>query len=273
MNPYLMVARAGVLRRAFLFMLVIAGIMLLFGTMKLPAVIQLSRVQLGLALGVLLLLLLLAGLYVATLFSQRQISEACQRATAGRLAATLEYAPHISVQWYDQQGRVLYWNSASERLFGWSAEQAIGKTLDQLIFTPLEAQRFLTALAHLAVSESVIGPNEATIRRRDGEKRVILSTMYSIPGEAGPIFVCMDTDISAREAAAQLEHEVRFRTLFEHAPLACLTLDQDGLVSEANSSLSDLLGYRREEIVGAAFAPLWPDPALFARMFVAGVLL
>jgi PAS domain S-box-containing protein len=267
MNPHLMVARAGLLQRAFLALLVFAGFLLVFGAAMLPDVISLSRYQLGAGLGLLLLLLLLVGVYMATLLSQRQARDDCQRAAAGRLAATLEYAPHVAVQWYDPQGRVLYWNGASERLFGWTAQEAIGKTLDQLILTPQEAQRFLTALAYLAASESVIGPNEATIRRRDGGKRVILSTMYCIPGDAGPIFVCMDTDISEREAAAQLEHQVRFRNLFEHAPVACLTLDTAGVVVDANSSLKDLLGTRGEDLLDTAFAEFWPDPAEFVRLF------
>lgn len=266
MNPYLMVSRAGTLRRAFMVVLLAGGLMLFFGAATLPAQVQLSRLQLGLAIGLLLLAFLLAGLYIATLLSQRQAREECRHATEGRLAATLEHAPHISVQWYDQQGRVLYWNGASEQLFGWSAQEAVGKTLDQLMLSPVETQRFLNALAHLAASESVIGPNEATIRRRDGSERVILSTMYSIPGESGPIFVCMDTDISEREAAARMEHELRFRTLFEHAPVACVALDQTGTLVDGNAALTNLLGYRREEMLGSTFASLWQDSAQCFRL-------
>ena len=267
MNPYLMVSRAGTLRRFFLVLLLVGGLILVFGAEELPDRVELTRLQLSLALGLLLLAFLLSGLYFTTLQSQRQVSEACRHATVGRLAATVEHAPHVAVQWYDPQGRVIYWNGASEQLFGWSAQEALGKTLDQLMLTPVETQRFRTALAHLAVSESVIGPNEITIRRRDGAERVILSAMYSIPGETGPIFVCMDADLSEREAVARMEHEVRFRTLFEHAPVACVTLDQAGALVESNPAVSDLLGYRREDLPGSAFATLWQDPTQFPPVF------
>ncbi len=267
MNPYLMVSRAGTLRRLFLVLLLMGGLILIFGASELPDRVELTRLQLGLTSGLLLLAFLLSGLYFTTLLSQRQAREECRHATVGRLAATVEQAPLVSVQWYDQQGRVIYWNGASERLFGWTAQEALGKTLDQLMLTPVEAQRFRMALAHLAMSESVIGPNEITIRRRDGQERVILSTMYSIPGESGPIFVCMDTDLSEREAATRMEHEVSFRTLFEHAPVACLTLDQTGALVESNPAAGDLLGYRREDLPGSAFATLWQDPSEFSPLF------
>ncbi len=52
-----------------------------------------------------------------------------------RLLATLERTPNVAVQWYDEAGRVLLWNPASEHLYGIAADQAVGRTLDQLIYT------------------------------------------------------------------------------------------------------------------------------------------
>ena len=40
------------------------------------------------------------------------------RASEERLRATLEYAPNVAVQWFDRDGRVLYWNHASATLYG-----------------------------------------------------------------------------------------------------------------------------------------------------------
>ena len=39
----------------------------------------------------------------------------------------------ISVQGYDQDRRVVYWNIGSEKIYGYTAEEAIGRRLEDLI--------------------------------------------------------------------------------------------------------------------------------------------
>ena len=39
----------------------------------------------------------------------------------------------ISVQGYDNERRVIYWNEGSERLYGYTKEEAIGKKIEDLI--------------------------------------------------------------------------------------------------------------------------------------------
>jgi PAS domain S-box-containing protein len=42
----------------------------------------------------------------------------------------------------------------------------------------------------------------------------------------------------------------RFRHLYEHAPLAYQSLDEQGRIIEVNQAWIDLLGYTREEVIG-----------------------
>ncbi|MFC3094905.1 phosphodiesterase [Alteromonas sediminis] len=41
--------------------------------------------------------------------------------------------PNVSVQGYDKHRRVIYWNKASERLYGYSEQEAMGRLLEDLI--------------------------------------------------------------------------------------------------------------------------------------------
>ncbi|MGZ5052529.1 MAG: EAL domain-containing protein [Methylobacter sp.] len=117
-----------------------------------------------------------------------------------QLRATLDHTPNVAVQWYDEKGRVTYWNSASEKIFGWKAEDAYGKTLDELIFTPEAAAEFLNILELIRASGHSYGPFESEIHTKDGGKGWILSTTFSIPIEDERIyFVCMDVDITERK--------------------------------------------------------------------------
>ena len=71
--------------------------------------------------------------------TERKQAEAALRASGESLRATIENTPHVAVQWFDHQGRVTFWNRASEHLYGWTSAEACGKTLGELIFAPAEA--------------------------------------------------------------------------------------------------------------------------------------
>ena len=120
----------------------------------------------------------------------------------GQLRATLEVNPSVAVQWYDEEARVIYWNPASTLMFGWRAEEAMGKTLDQLIYTDEEAANFRNLLEQIKSEGKPFGLYEAPVRRSDGRDCWALSSTFAIPAEQGKtIFVCMDVDITARKQA------------------------------------------------------------------------
>ncbi|MDO9105735.1 MAG: ATP-binding protein [Methylovulum sp.] len=153
---------------------------------------------------------LLAGLLIVPFiglgYALRKTSMARARAESaqGQLSATLEQSPMVAVQWYDPDGRVLYWNHASELMYGWAAEEACGKTLAELIQTQAEADAFVAAFARISADGQAIGPTEYISRHRDGRNRIVSSTLFPIPNDGEPIFVRMDVDITKRK---QAEHE------------------------------------------------------------------
>src|SRR5947208_9201670 len=53
----------------------------------------------------------------------------------GRLAAHLDNAPVAVVEW-DGEFRVLRWNPQAERLFGWTADEVLGRRPDEIWGAP-----------------------------------------------------------------------------------------------------------------------------------------
>lgn len=51
-----------------------------------------------------------------------------------RLKIIFDRITNVGIQIYSEEGKILYWNPVSEELFGWSSAEAIGKTLEQLMF-------------------------------------------------------------------------------------------------------------------------------------------
>ncbi len=114
------------------------------------------------------------------------------------LRKTLESTPNVAVQWFDKQGRVLYWNNASLTLYGWTPEEAKGKTLDQLIYTPEAAEHFAHILEVISDSNKMVGPAESKVRHRNGRIGHIVSTVFAMPEADGVPrrFVCIDVDVT-----------------------------------------------------------------------------
>jgi PAS domain S-box-containing protein len=159
-----------------------------------------------------------AASYVSLAITRKRSEEALL-ASEARLHAIIQNTPNVAVELYDPDGRVRFWNEAATRMFGWEIDEAIGKTLDQLIHTPEEAESFLQLLRQLAGTGKPLGPLEYHFRRRDGTEGWCLSTIFEIPGFGGvPMFVCMDVDITERKQAetAMRQSEERFRQVVEN---------------------------------------------------------
>ncbi len=127
---------------------------------------------------------------------------AARQRSEARMRATLEHTANVAIQWYDRDGRVLYWNHASEQMYGWSSEEAVGRRIGDLLLDADAAQAFVESMRGLDARDGCLGPTEHRVTRKDGDFRWVSAALFAIPGEDGqPCFVCMDVDITERRRA------------------------------------------------------------------------
>jgi PAS domain-containing protein len=69
-----------------------------------------------------------------------------RRESEARFRNLLDYIPGVSIQGYTTDGIVRYWNKASEQIYGYTAEEAIGRNLGDLIIPPEVKHQFKQAL-------------------------------------------------------------------------------------------------------------------------------
>jgi PAS domain S-box-containing protein len=139
--------------------------------------------------------------------SERRQTEEALKIERERLRASLDNTPGVAVQWFDRHGTVLYWNTASERLYEIPAADAVGKRLDELYFSPAQFQDYLAVIANIEATGKAYGPAEVELAIRSGRTLAILYTTFMIPGTSeGPIFVCMDVDITALKRTERALH-------------------------------------------------------------------
>src|SRR5262245_39350192 len=140
--------------------------------------------------------------HTAAVCIAKQRADDALRNTEESLRATIQNTPNVAVQWYDRNGKVMFWNRASELLYGWTAAEAAGKSLDQLIFDRPEAEAFQQALLEIERTGTPVGPVEFPLHHRSGRTGVVLSTVFRIQLASGEArFVCMDVDLTDRKRA------------------------------------------------------------------------
>jgi PAS domain S-box-containing protein len=117
----------------------------------------------------------------AEIASQQLEKDHLQKVEA-QLRATLQCAPHLAIQWYDREGRVRFWNRASENIYGYTASEAMGKTMDQLIPAKAEADDFRRCLQDIDETRLASEPTEYQIRNRQGDSIWVETMKFVIPG-------------------------------------------------------------------------------------------
>ncbi|HUC83280.1 MAG TPA: PAS domain S-box protein [Flavisolibacter sp.] len=167
-----------------------------------------------------------------------------------QLMGYVHNTPNVAVQWFNSKAEVLLWNKASERIFGWTAEEAIGKTIGQVIICPEEEEEFIESLRELTQTNMATEPAEYFFRRRDGSEGYCIFTLFRVVSESGePVFICMDVDVTDRkkaEAALQ-QSEEKYRLLVEQQADAITIFNEQGQILEVNGSAVQLLQYTRDE--------------------------
>jgi len=191
------------------------------------------------------------------LFEARQKekqNEKALRASEMRFRTLLHDLPTLAIQGYGMDGITRYWNPASERMYGYTAEEAIGKSLFDLIIPDEMKEGVAGAIRRMAEHGELIPPGELVLRQKNGQPVQVYSnhTMVNTP-EHGLELFCLDTDISERKLIeSRLKaSEKKFSDIFHYSALPIMLVDaENGRFAEVNRAMLRNLEYTREELVG-----------------------
>jgi PAS domain S-box-containing protein len=140
-------------------------------------------------------------------FVARRRAEEEVRASESRLRAMLEAALDAVVS-MDAEGRVIGWNSAAETIFGYPANEVIGREMAELIVPPALRDQHRAGLARFLESRRGVVLDrrlELTGMRRDGSEFPVELTITRIALPGPPTFTGYLRDITDRvEAEAEL---------------------------------------------------------------------
>ena len=182
-----------------------------------------------------------AVVFLARDITKRKQAESALRESELRFRSLLRNIPSISVQGYLQDGTTSYWNQASEQLYGYTAEEAIGSNLLDLIIPPPMRNDVRAHMQHMFATGEVIPAGELQLQRKDGTPVHVFSShaYIQVPGHPPEMF-CIDIDISGRKAAEDEARYLAFYDALTQLPNRRLLVDrlQQVLVNGARSGLT-----------------------------------
>ncbi|QIO30424.1 PAS domain S-box protein [Bradyrhizobium sp. 1(2017)] len=154
------------------------------------------------------------------------------------------------------------WNPAAERLYGYSAEEAIGKST-AIIVPPDRREQGKDYRRRIARGEPI--ERFETVRlRKDGAAVEISLSLSPIKGPSGEIVGASGSARSLTEArraerALQQQLEER-RQIFDASQDLIMVMDARGHIAQISPSSQTILGYGPEEMVGRSGADfIHPD--------------
>ncbi|MBP6719486.1 MAG: PAS domain-containing protein [Rhodoferax sp.] len=102
-----------------------------------------------------------------------------------RFKTIFEQLPAISVQGYNQARQVIFWNHASEVLYGYTREQAMGRQLEDLIIPAPMREAVVDMLTAWHSGGPAIAASELTRQNADGQPVDVFSSSLSDLGIVG----------------------------------------------------------------------------------------
>jgi len=176
------------------------------------------------------------------------------------------------------QGVIQSWNDGAERVFGYTAEEAIGHHISLIIPQErlAEEDRIIASLKAGERTEHF----ETERMRRGGERIWVSLTISPIKDDTGTVIGAskIARDITRQRQAEERAHRfsaeadsanAKVRAFFDQGAMFAGIADPKGTVLEANRLSWEGCGYTRDQIVGKPFweGPWWsPSSPLMGRI-------
>jgi PAS domain S-box-containing protein len=176
--------------------------------------------------------------------------------TVRHLARVVESSDDAIVS-KDLNSIVTSWNRAAERLFGYTAAEAVGRSIRMIIPADRQAEEDMV-MSRIRAGQAIT--HFDTIRqRKDGTLIPISLTVSPIHDDAGRVIGAskIARDISERTQA--LAATRRLAAVIESSDDAIITKDVNSIITSWNGAAERMFGYTAAEAIGRSIRMLIPD--------------
>jgi PAS domain S-box-containing protein len=176
------------------------------------------------------------------------------------LAGMLDNAP-LSVIATDQERKIVYVNPATEKLYGYSSKELLGK--DPLsLNVELKAEEIEDDIMN-EVNKGKVFIKRFKNKKKNGEIFIAESAIYRLKDKEGNFVALVGFQKDVTEEISYQQRvkrsEVKFRTIFQRAGAAIFVADpKTGIILDCNQKAEELMQMPRHDLVGMNQAKLHP---------------
>jgi len=187
------------------------------------------------------------SLAMVTDVTERRRGQEALRRLAGMVATSTD-----AIMAVDLGGSILNWNRGAERMYGYTADEIIGRSISTI--TPDAKAGELAAILARARRGEPIDQVETLRRRKDGslvEVSISFSTLEDADGTLiATTGIHRDISVAKRAAEALRASEDRYRRIVETAYEGIWVIDAQNITTFVNPRMGEMLGWTAEEMVG-----------------------
>lgn len=178
-----------------------------------------------------------------------------------RLLRTLVNESALPLVSLDQAGRVISWNQAATRLFGWTEEEVLGR---ELPYVQAGEEATADALWEKGIRGEITGPIELRRQRKDGQMLDLLLWPVFVSDEFAQVALAVglyvDRSDLKRAEEARLRSEDRLRSFLDALDDLAFEFDQDGKYLNVWTGSEDKLLAPKTQLLGKLITDIFgPD--------------
>jgi PAS domain S-box-containing protein len=192
--------------------------------------------------------LLVLALVAASIWMALRHAAGRRREEARSYLASIVESSEDAIIGRDLNGTIVSWNPSAQKTFGYSPQEAIGRSGSMLI--PPELRGEVTGTPERIKRGQSIHHYETVRMRKDGRRIHVAITVSPITDRKGHVkgSSTISRDITGRKQAEALL-QLRTKAL-EAAANGILITDRDGVIVWSNEAASALTGYSADELLG-----------------------
>jgi PAS domain S-box-containing protein len=184
------------------------------------------------------------------------ITERRYRENASRLVAAIVDSSDDAIISKDLNGIITSWNKSAERVFGYTAEEVVGKSIT-ILMPPERLGEEPQILAKLRRGERV--EHFETVRqRKDGTLLDISLTISPIRDAQGRVTGASKIARNVTDAKRTERAALQLAAIVDSSDDAIISKDLNGIITSWNKSAERVFGYTAEEVIGKPILILIP---------------